>query len=387
MPTNPTDTIFEQIVRFVRARFPDRHPVPLHEPVFSGNEKKYLLDAVDSTYVSSIGEYVTRAEKMLCEISGTRFAVATVNGTAALHMALMVAGVKPGDEVITQAVSFVATPNSISYCGATPVFVDIDKTNLGISPEKLFEFLREKTCLRRGTCLNKATGKRVAACVAVHTFGHPSRIGRILEICDEYGISVIEDATEALGSRYKGASAGAFGRLGVFSFNGNKIVTSGGGGAIVTNDETLGEKAKHLTTTAKIPHPYAYSHDRVGYNYRMPNLNAALVCAQLEKLEEFVEKKRHLAESYEAFFNKLNIPFIKEPADARSNYWLNAILLPNKSERDRFLEFTNSAGICTRPLWKPLNRLPMYQTCQCDGLEHTSWIEKRLVNLPSSVVP
>ena len=385
MSTNPIDTIFDQIVGFIRAQYPNRYPIPLHEPIFEGNEKKYLLDVIDSTYVSSVGEYVDRFEKIICDITGTKYAVATVNGTTALHTALMAAGVRPGDEVITQAISFVATANSIAHCGAEPIFVDIDKRNFGMSPDSLSGLLRRKADFSNGACRNRESGKKISACMPVHTFGHPCQIDLIIEICSEYGIPVIEDASEALGSTYRGKYAGTYGLMGIFSFNGNKIVTSGGGGVIVTDDEITAKKAKHLSTTARVAHAYEYNHDSVGYNYRMPNLNAALACAQLERLDGFIESKRCLAESYGEFFHDTAFFFLKEPEGARSNYWLNGILLTDSLVRDRFLKFSNSNGVSTRAVWKPLNLLPMYVKCQSENLSNTDWFASRAVNIPSSV--
>ena len=387
MSTSPIDIIFNHIIEFIRAQYPNRHPIPLHEPVFDGNEKRYLMDVIDSTYVSSVGEYVDRFERKMCDITGSKYAVATVNGTTALHTALMAAGVKSGDEVITQAISFVATANSISHCGADPIFIDIDKKTFGMSSGSLSDFLRKDACIRNGKCRNRVTGNKISACVPVHTFGHPCQIDEIVEICSEYEIPVIEDACEALGSTYLGKPAGTYGHMGIFSLNGNKIVTSGGGGVIVTDSETMARETKHLSTTAREADSYEYTHDRVGYNYRMPNLNAALACAQLEKLDGFIEKKRNLAASYAKFFQGTEIVFLKEPEGARSNYWLNGILLPDKVARNRFLEFSNSNGVFSRPVWKPLNLLPMYKGCQSGMLPNTSWLESRAVNLPSSATP
>ena len=377
--------LFTGIIDFIRSLYPNEYPIPLHAPKFRGNEKKYVLDAIDSTFVSSVGEYVDRFEKMICEITGANFAVAVINGTCALHVALKLAGVQPGDEVITQPVSFVATANSIAHCGAKPIFLDVDREALGLDPIALKHFLQTHGSMRNNVCNNKSSGTRITACVPVHIFGHPCRISEIIEICNYYHISVIEDAAESLGSVFKGKHTGTFGLLGIYSFNGNKTVTCGGGGAIVTNDETLAKKAKHITTTAKIPHPYEYVHDITGYNYRLPNLNAALACAQLEQLNVFIENKRELATLYQNFFEPINIPIIKEPKNARSNYWLNSVILPNRKLRDEFLKQTNEAGIVTRPIWKLLNTLDMYKDCQTDALENARWFEERVVNIPSSV--
>ena len=376
---------FSKIIDFIKSLYPEETPVPLHVPRFVGNEKKYVVDAIDSTFVSSVGEYVDRFEEMICRITGTAFAVATVNGTCALHVALKLAGVQPGDEVITQPLSFVATANAVSYCGAKPIFLDVSRKTLGLDPTALKEFLKSNTQTKNQGCYNSATGKRIAACVPMHTFGHPCQIDSIAEICEHYNIALIEDAAESIGSTYKGRQTGSFGLFGVYSFNGNKTITCGGGGAIVTNNEALAKKAKHVTTTAKVTHPYEYIHDMTGYNYRLPNLNAALACAQLEQLDFFIEKKRGLAKMYQEFFEPLGIPIVHEPNYARSNYWLNAIILPDRKTRDEFLKATNEAKVMTRPVWKLLNQLEMYQDCQTDTLENAQRLEDRVVNIPSSV--
>jgi len=362
--------------------------IPLHAPIFSGQEKKYVLACIDSTFVSSVGQYVDRFEKMMAEYTGANYAIATVNGTAALHISLLLVGVKPQDEVITQAVSFVATVNAISYCGAVPVFLDSDRNTLGLSPEALAAFLCEHAEQRTDGCTyNKKTGRKITACVPMHVFGHPVKIDRILSLCEEYNIFLVEDAAESLGSFYRGRHTGTFGKLGIVSFNGNKIITTGGGGMILTSDDKLGKLAKHLTTTAKVTHPWEYVHDQVGYNYRMPNINAALGCAQLEELSSKLASKRTLAERYSEFFRKNNTPFVMEPEGGRSNYWLNAIVLQNREERDDFLRISNGEGVMTRPLWKLLPDLPMFQHCQSDGLEGARWLQDRIVNIPSSVIP
>jgi perosamine synthetase len=378
--------MFNRAIDFIRSLYPGKDLIPLHEPTFMGREKEYVNAAIDSTFVSSVGEFVDRFEEMICEITGARFAVATVNGTCALHVALKLAGVQPGDEVITQPLSFVATANAISYCGANPIFLDANRETLGLDPATLEDFLKSNTRIKNGACHNSTTGRRIAACVPMHTFGHPCRIDAIAEICDRYHITLIEDAAESLGSLYKGKHTGTFGQFGVYSFNGNKTVTCGGGGAIVTNNEELAKKAKHITTTAKIPHPFEYVHDVTGYNYRLPNLNAALACAQLEQLDFFIERKRELAETYKTFFESLGIPFVHEPDHARSNYWLNAIILPDSKTRDEFLKVTNNANVMTRPVWRLLNKLDMYKTCQTDALTNAKWLEERVVNIPSSVI-
>jgi len=376
---------FFQIIDFIKSLYPGENPVPLHAPRFTGNEKKYVADAIDSTFVSSVGKYVDRFENMICEIIGAKYAIATVNGTCALHVALKLEGVQTDDEVITQPVSFVATANAISYCGARPIFLDVELETLGLDPTALKSFLQAHASRRENICYNKTTGKRIVACVPMHTFSHPCRIDVIADICQRYNIALIEDAAESLGSTYKDRHTGTFGLFGIYSFNGNKTVTCGGGGAIVTNDESLGKKAKHITTTAKVPHPYEYVHDMIGYNYRLPNLNAALACAQLEQLDSFIENKRELASLYKDFFESLDISFIHEPEHSCSNYWLNAVIMPDRKTREEFLKATNEAGVMTRPIWRLLNKLEMYKDCQTDAVENAKWLEERVVNIPSSV--
>lgn len=359
--------------------------IALHRPVFSGNEKCYLTECIDSNFVSSVGARVTEFEQGVAAYCGAKYGVATVNGTAALHIAMVVAGVERDDEVITQALTFIATCNAISYIGAHPVFVDVDRSTLGMSPDALRKFLAANAEMKDGVAHNKSTGRRFAACVPMHTFGHPCRIDEIAELCAEFGIPLVEDAAESLGSYYKGKHTGGFGLLGAISFNGNKIITTGGGGMIVTNDETIARKAKHITTTAKVPHPYEFVHDQVGYNYRLPNLNAALGCAQLEQLDEFVRIKRNLAARYSQFFAEKGVPFVSEPEGATSNYWLNAIILESREERDAFLKYSNDMGVMTRPIWRMMTELEMFKHCQHDGLENSLWLEDRVVNIPSSV--
>ena len=377
--------LFTQIIDFIKSFYPNDNPVPLHAPRFIGNERKYVADAIDSTFVSSVGRYVDRFEEMMCEITGAKYAIATVNGTCGLHIALKLAGVQQGNEVITQPLSFVATANAISHCGAMPIFLDVERQTLGLDPAALEIFLKSSTRMRDGSCYNNITGNPITACVPMHTFGHPCRIDEISEICNQFHIALVEDSAESLGSLYKGKHTGTVGQFGIFSFNGNKTVTCGGGGVIVTDNEDLAKRAKHITTTAKQPHPYEYVHDVVGYNYRMPNLNAALACAQLEQLNSFVANKRQLSSRYQEFFGSLKIPFIHEPNQARSNYWLNAIVLPEINARNEFLEATNNAGVMTRPIWRLLNKLEMYKNSQTDTLENAQWLEDRVVNLPSSV--
>ena len=376
---------FEQIVSFIKSIY-KKDFIALHEPIFIGNEKKYLNECIDSTFVSSVGKYVDKFEEMLADYVGSKYAVAVSNGTSALFIALKIVGVKEGDEVITQPLTFVATANAISYCNAKPIFVDVDLNILGLSPKSLKEFLEKNCEIVDNKCINKTTRKTIKACVPMHTFGHPAKIDKIKEICDKWNIELVEDAAESLGSFYKNKHTGTFGKVGIFSFNGNKIITSGGGGVIVTDDEELAKKAKHITTTAKVSHPYEYIHDEVGYNFRMPNINAALLVAQMENLDKFLENKRELAKKYEEFFDSIGIKFIKEPINAKSNYWLNAIKLDNKKQRDEFLEYSNKNKVMTRPIWRLMNKLPMYKNCQRDELKNAEYLEERIVNIPSGVV-
>jgi aminotransferase in exopolysaccharide biosynthesis len=376
----------QNIVKFIRDLYKDKDFVALHEPVFIGNEKKYLNDCIDSTFVSSVGKYVDTFEKEFAKTIGSKYAIAVVNGTAALHISLILADVTRGDEVITQPLTFIATCNAISYIGAKPVFVDVDLDTMGLSPDSLQSFLEANCEVKEDKCINKTTGKTIKACVPMHTFGHPCKIDEIKHICDKWNIALVEDAAESLGSYYKGKHTGTFGKVGAFSFNGNKIITSGGGGAIVTDDEELAKRAKHLTTTAKVPHPYEYKHDEIGYNYRMPNLNAALLLAQLEQLDNFLKNKRELASLYEEFFKSYsNIRFIKEPQNSKSNYWLHAIELQDSDARDKFLEYTNKNKVMTRPVWKLMNELEMFKDCQCGSLDNAQYLEERVVNIPSGV--
>ncbi|MFH1216577.1 MAG: LegC family aminotransferase [Pseudomonadota bacterium] len=378
--------MYDEVISFIRSLFPGRDFIPLHEPKFPGREKEYVNAAIDSTFVSSVGQFVNQFEDMICQYTGAGHAVATVNGTAALHAALIVAGVATGDEVITQPLTFVATANAISYCGARPVFIDVDRDTMGMSPVSLENFLDQNTLQKDGCCYNRTTGRPIRACVPMHTFGHPCRIDKLVMICRRHHIKLVEDAAESLGSRYKDRHTGTFGDVGIFSFNGNKTITCGGGGVIVTDDQVLAQRAKHLTTTAKIPHPYAYEHDELGYNYRLPNLNAALACAQLENLDRFLDSKRELATLYKNFFStQQTMDFIPEPEGARSNYWLNAILLKDLKTRDHFLTVSNKAGVQTRPAWTLLNRLHIFKHCQTDELINATWLSERIVNIPSSV--
>lgn len=375
------------IISFIRKTFRSESDfIPLHAPTFGGNEKKYVMDTIDSTFVSSVGAYVNRFEELMCEITNSKYSVATVNGTTALHLALVAAGVQYGMEVLTQSLTFVATANAISHAGGIPVFVDVDKDTMGMSPDSLEQFLKANcTVNEKGQCINKTSNRVIAACLPMHTFGFPCRIDEIAEICHQYNITLVEDSAESLGSSYKGKHTGNFGLIGVFSFNGNKTVTSGGGGAIVTNNEALAKKIKHLSTTAKLPHSWEFYHDAVGYNYRMPNLNAALACAQLEQLSLFVKGKRELATIYRDFFKQdEDVTFVSEIKNATANYWLNTILFSNLARKKEFLEASNQQKVMTRPVWALMNELPMYSQCQHAPLPNAKWLEERLVNIPSS---
>lgn len=376
---------FDAITNFIKKTFHTETFLPLHEPHFIGNEKNYLNECIDSTFVSSVGPFVDRFEKEFAAYVGSKYAVATVNGTAALHISLLLAGVEQGDEVITQPLTFIATANAISYIGAKPVFVDVDRDTMGLSPESLKIFLETHCRIVDNRCINTATQKVLKACVPMHTFGHPCRIDEIKALCEQWHITLVEDAAESLGSTYKEQHTGTFGILGAFSFNGNKIITSGGGGVIVTDNEQLAARAKHLTTTAKIPHRWEYVHDEIGYNYRLPNINAALLCAQMETLDLFLENKRLLANEYGSFFDTRSINLVREPMNARSNYWLQTLILNNKDEQETFLAYTNDHGVMTRPIWRLMNKLEMFKGCQCSDLSNALWLEERVVNIPSGV--
>jgi len=433
---------YNLVIDFIRSLYPKRDFIPLHEPYFGSNEKKYLADCVDSTFVSSVGKYVDRFEEMIRDYTGAKYAIATVNGTAALHVALKLAGVEQGDLVITQPLTFIATCNAISYCGAEPVFVDIDRDTLGMSPESLEAWLATNTVIEDGRCyylpridanektrmnahraheqgkkcvveqnasnagnnqplsqtsnnplvsirdlslVNIRGKQRISACVPMHTFGHPCRIDRIVDICNRYHIPVVEDSAESIGSYYKGQHTGTFGKLGILSFNGNKTITTGGGGMIITNDDALGPLAKHITTTAKKPHPWKFEHDMIGFNYRLPNVNAALGCAQMEKLQDILENKRNTAKAYRDFFSQSSeIDYVPEPQDTISNYWLNVILLKDLEERDELLKQSNENKVMTRPAWILMNELEMFKSALTENLSISQEIADRLVNIPSS---
>jgi len=376
----------QKFVKFVQDIYNTKKFIPLHEPKFIGNEKKYLNECIDSTFVSSVGKYVDIFEDIFAKKIKSKYAIATVNGTSALHVALLLADVDKDDEVITQALTFVATANAISYIGAKPIFVDVDLDTMGLSHKSLKSFLEKNCKIINKQCINKKTNKIIKACVPMHTFGHSCKIDKIKNICDTWHINLVEDAAESLGSTYKNKYTGTFGKVGIFSFNGNKIITSGGGGVIVTDDKNLAKKAKYLTTTAKVPHKWEYVHDEIGYNYRMPNLNAALLVAQMENLELFLKDKQKLAQIYKDFFKDFkDIKFIKEPKNSNSNYWLQTIILKNKKQRDEFLNITNNNGVMTRPVWKLMSELKIFKNSQSTSLKNSKYLEQRVVNIPSSV--
>ena len=396
--------MYEKAIDFIKHLYGQEN-VPLSVPKFIGNEKKYLNECIDTTFVSSVGQFVDRFEKDMAAYTGAKRAVVCVSGTNALHMALLLAGVKCNDEVLTQALTFIATCNALSYIGAHPVFLDVDRSTMGLSPDAMKEWLQNNAEVRKNTrlneldkshnfvyqedelaCYNKNTGRRIKACVPMHTFGHPVRVEEIAALCKEWHIELVEDAAESIGSLYKGKHTGTFGKVGALSFNGNKTITTGGGGMMLFNDEELGAFAKHLTTQAKVPHRWEFKHDHIGYNYRMPNINAALGCAQLENIEKYVASKRETAKAYEEFFKDIpEIDFFVEPENTRSNYWLNAVVLKDKEAQQQFLQYTNDNGVMTRPIWELMNRLPMFENCKNDGLKNTVWFADRVVNIPSSV--
>jgi len=383
-------TSIQAIIKAMQSVLPAEHAfLPLHEPNFNGNEWVYVKECLDTGWVSSVGKFVDRFEEELAAYTGVKRAIAVVNGTAALHVCLLLSGVKLGDEVLMPALTFIATANAITYSGAIPHFIDCEEHTLGVDPRKLALYLEEVADLRSGCCYNRLTGRRIKAIVPMHTFGHPVDLDALLEVCQRFDITLIEDAAESLGSFYKGHHTGQWGLLSAVSFNGNKTITTGGGGAILTNDEELGRLAKHITTTAKVPHRWEFKHDMVGYNYRMPNINAALGCAQLEQLPGILTAKRELAERYrQAFTDIPGIFFFSEPANCRSNYWLNTLILNEDSagQRDALLEVTNDADIMTRPAWTLMNKLPMFAGCQKMDLSIAESLERRLVNIPSSAI-
>ncbi len=377
--------MFKQTFDFIQQQFGSKNQIALHEPTFSGNEKKYLAECIDSTFVSSVGVFVDKFEQAVADFVGSQHAVAVVNGTQALFVALKTLGIDSSCEVLTQSLTFIATANSIHYTGAAPIFLDIDPHTLGLSPVAVKKFLQQHTELRNGQCVNKTSGRRIAACLPMHTCGHPCQIEDLQVLCAENNIQLIEDAAESLGSRVTTGHTGTLGRIGVFSFNGNKVITTGGGGMMVTDDKELAQKLRHLTTTAKVPHRWEFIHDEIGYNFRLPNINAALGLAQMEQLPTFLQKKRELATSYREFFNGSEIEYLDEPAGSQSNFWLNTILLPTEEQKEAFLEQANQLGIGARSLWRPMHLLNIYRHCQRDTQTTTEYIYRRAVNIPSSV--
>lgn len=379
--------MFESLIHFVRDLYRTNEFIPLHAPVFRGRERELVLDTIDSTFVSSVGAYVDRFEQDMAAFTASPRAVAVMNGTAALHIALKLAEVEPGDLVITQPLTFVATCNAITYCSAEPLFVDVDRHTLGLSPTALDVWLSEHALIDdHGDCRTRVGHRRIRVCLPMHTFGHPVELDKLIDVCERWHLILVEDAAESLGSYYKGRHTGNFGRVGVLSFNGNKIMTTGGGGMLLT-DEIIGKRAKHLTTTAKIPHPYEFVHDEVGYNYRLPNLNAALGYAQLEQLPAFLTSKRILAAHYIEFFKDSDLRPVVEPNDCCSNYWLNGVICQDSVQRDALLKSTNDAGVMTRPIWALMTHLPIYANAIRGPLDNAEWLEARVVNLPSSILP
>ena len=374
------------IVEFVRDTYKTDEFIPLHAPTFNGNEKAYVMETIDSTFVSSVGKFVDDFERKIEAYTGTAKAVATVNGTAALHAALYMADVQRGDLVITQALTFVATCNALYHMGAEPIFVDVSPVSLGLCPKAVDAFLSEHAEITEAGCIHKQTGKRIKAVVPMHTFGHPVELDELVAVCLKWNLVLVEDAAESLGSFYKGKHTGTMGDVSAVSFNGNKIITTGGGGMVLCKTEELGARTKHVTTTAKVPHPYEFFHDEPGFNYRMPNLNAALGCAQMEVIEQYLKQKRQLAKCYENLFSGTDFQFVTEPDYAESNYWLNAIICPDKKSREEILAGTNSAGVMTRPIWQLMHRLPMFENAMRGDLTYSEFIEAHLINLPSTPV-
>ncbi|HDM8164107.1 LegC family aminotransferase [Vibrio harveyi] len=374
------------IVEFVRDTYKTDEFIPLHAPTFDGNEKAYVMETIESTFVSSVGKFVDDFERKIEAYTGTTKAVATVNGTAALHAALYMADVQRGDLVITQALTFVATCNALYHMGAEPIFVDVSPVSLGLCPKAVDAFLEENAEVTDVGCIHKKTGRRIKAVVPMHTFGHPVELDELVAVCLKWNITLVEDAAESLGSFYKGKHTGTIGDFGAVSFNGNKIITTGGGGMVLCKTQELGARTKHVTTTAKVPHPYEFFHDEPGFNYRMPNLNAALGCAQMEVIEQYLKQKRLLAEGYKNFFKGTDFNFVTEPEYAKSNYWLNAIVCPDKESREEVLACTNGSGVMTRPIWQLMHRLPMFENAIRGDLTYSEFIEAHLINLPSTPV-
>ena len=374
------------IVDFVRDTYKTNEFIPLHAPTFAGNEKAYVMETIESTFVSSVGKFVDDFERKIEAYTGTAKAVATVNGTAALHAALYMADVQRGDLVVTQALTFVATCNALYHMGAEPIFLDVSPVSLGLCPKAVDTFLEENAEVTDAGCIHKKTGRRIKAVVPMHTFGHPVELDELVAVCLKWNITLVEDAAESLGSFYKGKHTGTIGDFGAVSFNGNKIITTGGGGMVLCKTQELGARTKHVTTTAKVPHQYEFFHDEPGFNYRMPNLNAALGCAQMEVIEQYLKQKRLLAERYKNFFKGTDFKFVTEPEYAKSNYWLNAIICPDKERREEVLKGTNGSGVMTRPIWQLMHRLPMFENAIRGDLTYSEFIEAHLINLPSTPV-
>ena len=372
------------VVNFIRELYRTNDFIPLHAPTFDGNELKYVTETIESTFVSSVGKFVDDLERKMETFTGTTKAIATVNGTAALHIALYMAGVKAGDYVITQALTFVATCNALHHMGAEPIFVDVAKVSLSLCPIALENYLTDNAFSNELGCFHKSNNRRISAVVPMHTFGHPAELDELVAVCAKWNIRLVEDAAESLGSFYKGKHTGTVGELGALSFNGNKIITTGGGGMVLCKDAELGKHTKHVTTTAKVPHPYEFFHDEPGFNYRLPNLNAALGCAQMESISEFLSQKRRIAQQYQDFFAGTEFSFVVEPDYAQSNYWLNAVICSDEKARDHLLKITNDAGVMTRPIWKLMHRLPFLSGTPRGDLTNSEFIEAHLINLPSS---
>lgn len=379
------DPKFGELIPFIKGLYPQEQPVPLHAPRFLGNEKAYLSDCIDSTYVSYVGAFVTRFEDLVRGLTGVKHAIAMVNGTAAIQMALVAAGLRSGDEVVTQALTFVATANGIRHAGGEPVFIDVDRDTLGLSPQALESFLMAQVERRPDGCFNRTTGRRVFGVMPMHTFGFAARIEPIARLCQDWGLLLIEDAAESLGTKVGDRHTGDFGLAATLSFNGNKPVTTGGGGMLLTNDDTLAEKVRHISTTAKQKHPWQFFHDELGWNLRMPNVNAAIGCAQMERIEAILSNKRETASRYLAWGEAHGVNFVREMPGTTANYWLNAIVLKDREEREAFLAYSNSMGVQTRPIWVLMNKLPMYENCFRMPLPESEWLEDRVVNIPSSI--
>ncbi|MGO2337397.1 LegC family aminotransferase [Providencia heimbachae] len=374
------------LIEFIRDIYQTKGFIPLHAPTFTGNEKNYVVETIDSTFVSSVGKFVDEFERKMEAFTGSPRAVATVNGTAALHTALYMAGVRTNDLVITQALTFVATCNALYHMGAQPIFVDVSPISLSLCPKAVEQYLDENAILNENGCFHKQTKQRIKAVVPMHTFGHPAELDELLSVCKKWNLILVEDAAESLGSFYKDKHTGTIGKFSALSFNGNKIITTGGGGMVLCSTEETGKHTKHVTTTAKVPHPYEFFHDEPGFNYRLPNLNAALGCAQMESLPLFLERKRLLAKQYQSFFEGSDYQFVVEPSYAQSNYWLNAVICHDTKQRDDLLNQANAAGVMTRPIWKLMHRLPMFEKALRDNLKNSEFIESHLINLPSTPI-